>query len=239
MSIDPDYKKYPYWSPYLFGANAPIRFIDVNGEGPGDVVVVLAGADLFSNGDVATAGPIAKQTIVNSPGTTAKAFSSTFWKVQSHWTPYGGSAITIVKERDLDKITQQAFDYIMNNKTEDGKIIIYGYSHGGVLANHLAKRLKKEGVDIDLLVTIDAAAGPESDKVDRVISDNVKKNINIYQTTPSSIESRGGANTAENEGKTDVDNRDRTASDYNHGNIDEKTQDESINEITNVLNNGQ
>ena len=35
-SIDPLTKKYPEFSPYVFAANSPIKYIDVDGLGPGD-----------------------------------------------------------------------------------------------------------------------------------------------------------------------------------------------------------
>jgi RHS repeat-associated protein len=37
MSIDPRTKDFPFWTPYLFAANLPTKYIDVNGEGPGDL----------------------------------------------------------------------------------------------------------------------------------------------------------------------------------------------------------
>jgi len=37
LSADPKRNDYPYWSPYLFAANSPIIFVDINGEGPGDL----------------------------------------------------------------------------------------------------------------------------------------------------------------------------------------------------------
>lgn len=36
LSVDPLTTKYPYWAPYLFAGNNPIKFIDVLGMGPGD-----------------------------------------------------------------------------------------------------------------------------------------------------------------------------------------------------------
>lgn len=36
LSVDPAQKKYPEWSPYSFAIDNPIKFLDVNGNGPGD-----------------------------------------------------------------------------------------------------------------------------------------------------------------------------------------------------------
>jgi RHS repeat-associated protein len=36
LSVDPMAAKYPAWSPFSFAINNPIRFIDENGNGPGD-----------------------------------------------------------------------------------------------------------------------------------------------------------------------------------------------------------
>jgi len=39
LTLDPKAETYSYWSPYLYGANNPIRYEDTNGEGPGDRVL--------------------------------------------------------------------------------------------------------------------------------------------------------------------------------------------------------
>lgn len=44
LSVDPDAQKYPYASPYNYAANCPIRLVDINGKGPGDVMQGFAAA---------------------------------------------------------------------------------------------------------------------------------------------------------------------------------------------------
>ena len=41
LSVDPLTKTYPFYSPYLYAGNSPIRFIDIDGEGPGDALEIL------------------------------------------------------------------------------------------------------------------------------------------------------------------------------------------------------
>ena len=41
LSTDPKEKEYPFMSPYVYAVNNPIRWMDVNGEGPGDGEVRL------------------------------------------------------------------------------------------------------------------------------------------------------------------------------------------------------
>lgn len=101
------------------------------------------------------------------------------------------------------------------------------------MATHLASRLAGEGLTVDVLYTVDAAAGPESSLVNRNISCNVKANMNFYQTTPSLLRSRGAENTSYSR-NTRVYNVLQTVS--NHGNIDEFTEKAIVNSMIRILN---
>jgi len=166
-----------------------------------DIVVLYGGADLASDGDVGSAGSIVREvTSQHDSNLDIKAFVSDFW------------GVGIIDPNDVTRLsvaTEECYRFIktkLNKELES--VIIYGYSWGGVLAQHLTKRLKEDHITVKLLITIDAAAGYKSDIVSRVIGNNVEENLNIYQTEPSSILSRGYPNTAENSEKTLVDNFD-------------------------------
>jgi hypothetical protein len=181
--------------------------VDIKGKDPGDVVVVFAGGNLF-----ATLGPGYKYEgtmgeVVSSirhqftqpRGGEIGIFQSPVfgneWVECPNCGTAGGSGAlvghTYPLEGDapLDKLTQEAYNFVLANYNKDGgkdvkggQLIIAGYSYGGVLAMHLARRLKDH--KINLLVTLDPAAGTSSDKVDRSIPENVEENINIYQAKP-------------------------------------------------------
>lgn len=81
---------------------------------------------------------------------------------------------------------RNALGFIKENYTKGEKVVIYGYSYGGDFAVEIAEALKKEGIGVDLLVTVDAADGSGPNlTVDDIIPDNVKNAVNFYQTDPT------------------------------------------------------
>ncbi len=244
--IDPKVEKYESLSPYVYTYNNPIRFIDIKGEDPGDVVVVFAGADISSNGGLGETGTIVKgmqDGYLTQNGGKIKNFSSSLVKSKTIPTPEG--PIETPTAMNYDEATQSAYDFIKNNRTEDGQVMIYGYSFGGVLASHLSKRLEKDGIKVNFLVTVDAAKGPATDNVDRKVSNNVEENLNLYQTKKSSIGSRGGKNTREDGSEKGIRNEilvsytDEKGKKQSvvHSNIDNATLQRVIDELIKKLNN--
>ena len=246
--IDPKVEKYESLSPYVYTYNNPIRFIDIKGQDPGDVVVVFAGADISTNRGLGETGTIVdkiKADYINNRGGSIQNFSSKYWKVTTSKPTSMGPAVSIDQE-DPDASTQEAYDYVKANYEKGEKIIIYGYSYGGVLANHLSKRLEEEGYTVDFLVTVDAAqGGPRNDsRTDRTVSDNVKKNLNLYQTDKSPVGSRGSKNKREDGSEKGIQNEivvsytDANGKEQKvkHSNIDSATLQRVISEILKNLN---
>ncbi len=225
FNIDPVIKYFE--SGFGCFTNNPILFVDIKGNDTGDVVIAFGGADIENNGNIGTAIDIITglSTTLKSEGGSAQAFHTNFWGTKLN------------NKETMDAVTESAYKFIKENlnigpnkeKVSGGKVFIYGYSAGGVLANHLTKRLENDNIKVNLLITVDAAWGADSDEIDRSISKNVAINWNLYQTTPSFVGSHGNTNTAIDTTKTKVVNTDMTGGSSSHSNLDEKSKDDAIN----------
>ena len=60
LSLDPDFSKYPFMSPYCFAGNSPILLVDIEGRGPGKRKLVNGDGTKFLLSDI--------RTIINSKG---------------------------------------------------------------------------------------------------------------------------------------------------------------------------
>lgn len=217
-----------------------MRYIDPSGLEPGDVVFLFPGGDWNGSGGSATVEGI-KSTVmedyISKEGGSIGVFPSHFW------------AVSPDNPSDLDEATNLAYKAIKANHKEGGRTVLYGYSMGGVLANHLAGRLAKDNIPVDLLITIDAAAAWKTDKVDRTVPGNVSIALNYYQTVESFVFSRGGPSAAATPDRTavynhnltpmEIGNSDGSTSRIEHGNIDEVTATAASSAIISTLRKGR
>src|SRR5258708_3374909 len=201
--IDPNAFKYEGISPYAYAFNNPTRFVDIRGTDPGDIVILFSGATFppLRNQPSKSTGFIFQGILAANKGVSISQYN----------TPYF---------LGLSKTTDNAYNEIIMSKklNPNGRVIIYGYSYGGVAANYLAKRLEQAHITVDILFTVDAANGRGSDKVDRTIGPNVNKNINFYEKNEAGdiihdfVASHGNPNIASKEGQ--VENTDETYDSY-------------------------
>jgi len=160
-----------------------------------------------------------------------------------------------------------AFRFIRQHFHPLGRLIVCGYSTGGFdamrLTSHISManrfyevrsntfvreiyRMPQPGAEVfgfvrvDLMVTVDAASGPTSGISFRRVFPSVRRNLNYYQSTGSSVGSHGGASVAMDANATDVVNLDmsrRYAANpaAGHGQIDNDTIDYVVEAVEIVL----
>ena len=217
-ATDPLFEKHIQWTPYNYVLGNPLKLIDPDGR---QAIVIFGGFGSFSNG-----GEITEYLYNPKTGTDLIAAKVnnflinnkdvfTNAELKEYSTSWTGSEVA------------EAEKFIENHMKDypDDKIIIYGYSMGGVRANDLAESLNgKYNVSVEF--TVDAYSFPENAGryYGLEIPENVKINYNFYQETVSpSTGARGGKNWAKTE-NTSVRNF-PPIKNTTHQDIDEKTND--------------
>ena len=158
LSIDPKYKSYPYWSPYLFGANNPIRFIDIYGEGPYDKV--KEGYDRLTS---------AEKGVIFRPQATAEL------------TVVRASYIlsTLYKNRELaEASTAEKFgDNFRNDESDAYRHALFNALNTQSLGKELAKELSDAHEAIDDPLEKAAVKGEiEMDKHNNAVGHDIGEN---------------------------------------------------------------
>jgi hypothetical protein len=136
--------------------------------------------------------------------------------------------------KEILEIVKKNFDY--NN----GTLILYGYSWGGQLLMEFLKFFKQSGIKISLLLSVDAAKGYFSFAVNNDVTNNVKYNLNLYQTNflAGLFWSRGGPNEGNKVKNVDLTGeKNPKGEDVVHSNIDEYTLIYSAQVIIYALKN--
>jgi len=175
--IDPLAEDFVYNSTYAFSENSPVAYVELEG-----LEKVLA---IFYHGGPTGGG---KPTSVGAAGETGQYFERTRAATESAGREFSGTIIApgVTSYSGV----QAGLRFAAKNLVEGDQIIIYGYSYGVDVAVDLAEEFGSQGIDVDLLVTVDGSDGPlQNSTVNTDIPENVDTNLNIYQTEDSGASS--------------------------------------------------
>jgi len=217
-SVDPLFEKHIGWNPYNYVLRNPMALIDPDGR---QAIVIFGGFGSSSSGgetneylDNPKSGTdLLAAKVNNFLNDNKDVFANA--ELKEYSTSWTGSEVA-----DAEKFVENH----MKDHPGD-KLIIYGYSMGGVRANELAENLNgKYNVSVEF--TVDAYSVPNNagKYYGLGIPENVKINYNFYQEKASATTgARGGKNWTKNEKKTSI--RNYLVKNTTHRDIDEKTND--------------
>jgi pimeloyl-ACP methyl ester carboxylesterase len=129
--VDPLEEKYPELTPYQFASNTPIQATDLDGKEAFYVHGTWSNPSTFSKISITTIDNITHNK-------TYKMFK---------WSGNNTSQARIKAGSDLA-------NFIIKNRDPKQPLNIIGHSHGGNVAIMAANELKKDGIQVDNIITI-------------------------------------------------------------------------------------
>ena len=153
FSVDPLASKYPHNSPYAFSENKLIHAIELEGLEAFYIHGTWSKPNTFSKLSVATVNDI-------TGNTTGKEFA---------WTGFN-------TDRARRRGARRLANHIIKNRDSSEPLTLVGHSHGGNVSIMAANILKKKGIQVDNLITINTPA--REYQLDKGAAG---KHVNIYQ----------------------------------------------------------
>ena len=196
LSPDPLADKYTSTSPYVFCAGDPVNYVDPDGSFLQKVIAVFFHGGPTGGGKPTTIEKsndtgLIYQTMISNANNNDINIIGTI--IAPGWTSASG--------------VKTGLDFIHANYKEGDQLIIYGYSYGVDVAVDLTHQLQSEDISVKLLVTVDGSDGPLGNRtVNTSIPENVEKNVNYYQTTPSGKSSSIKSSTVSSSGQSSQNN---------------------------------
>ena len=153
LSVDPITAKYPNLTPYQFASNTLIQAIDLDGLEAFYVHGTWSNPSTYSKLSVSTVNEI-------TGNTTGAEFKSSGYNTN----------------KGRRKAAIQLADHVMKNRDPNQPLTLVGHSHGGNISIMAANILKKRGVQVNNLITINTLV--REYQLDAGAAD---KHVNIYQ----------------------------------------------------------
>ena len=153
LSVDPITKNYPMLTPYQFASNTPIQAIDLDGLEAFYVHGTWSTPNTFAKLSISTVNEITK----NTQGAEFK------------WSGYNSNKARL-------KAAMALANHVLKYRDPNQPLTLVGHSHGGNVAIMAANILKKRGVQVDNIITINTPV-----REYQLNEEASKKHANIYQ----------------------------------------------------------
>jgi RHS repeat-associated protein len=162
LSLDPLGAGYPWYTPYQYAGNNPVKYVDVDGAEQGEIlpgtntmIIVIQGWGGASPPDGSTQAQNAVKTISGAGPDTGLGKTSDIT-----YSMPGAQVLTYTPSRTGNTVSDVYNTIIcLKDQCPDANVVLVGHSLGASNMIDVLKQTKKAGVVVDLAIFVDISAG--------------------------------------------------------------------------------